>query len=143
MIVAAVMLFMLKTVVRYIKRLDKVPMVPSFSNVSFPETDNTEEELRHDLPSSVDNLRLDICLVFSTVSHGFFQVILLHAFFPILLPNAPSLVPLLHAFYPSSPTPPNSVCVHGFCRTESKWESETLEKGITFPCPIRSRFFYA
>jgi len=37
MIVAAVMLFMLKTVVRYIKRLDKVPMVPSFSNVSFPE----------------------------------------------------------------------------------------------------------
>ena len=38
MTVAAVMLFMLKTVVRYIKRLDKVPMVPSFSNVSFPET---------------------------------------------------------------------------------------------------------
>lgn len=37
MIVAAVMLFMLKTVVRYIRRLDKVPMVPSFSKVSFPE----------------------------------------------------------------------------------------------------------
>jgi len=96
----------------------------------------------HDLPSSVDNLRLAICLIFSTVSHGFFQVIL-HAFFPILLPDAPSLVPLLHAFYPSSLTPPNSVCVHGFCRTESKWGSETFEKGITFPSLIRSRFFYA
>lgn len=35
-IVVAVMLFMLKTVVRYTKRLDRVPMAPSFSNVSFP-----------------------------------------------------------------------------------------------------------
>lgn len=34
--VAAVMLFMLKTVVRYIKRFAKVPMAPSFSKVSFP-----------------------------------------------------------------------------------------------------------
>lgn len=35
--VTAVMLSILKTVVRYINRFDKVPIAPSFSNVSFPE----------------------------------------------------------------------------------------------------------
>lgn len=42
--VAAVTLFMLKTDVRYTMRLDEVPIVPSFSKVSFPATnlENTD-----------------------------------------------------------------------------------------------------
>ena len=32
------MLFMLKTVVKYITRFDELPTIPSFSNVSFPNT---------------------------------------------------------------------------------------------------------
>lgn len=34
--VVAVILFMLNTVVKYTKRLEEVPVVPSFSKVSFP-----------------------------------------------------------------------------------------------------------
>ncbi|MFS7971952.1 hypothetical protein Hanom_Chr09g00838891 [Helianthus anomalus] len=35
--VVAVMLFMLKTVVKYTNRFERVPIAPSFSNVSFPD----------------------------------------------------------------------------------------------------------